>query len=86
MISIYTKYLPATDRRGAHIKAYTCAGKESLTRPLDYDLNEVERHATVARAFINQYLPGCVDMPLTYGDAPKGFVFTFAASKVEEAA
>lgn len=86
MRAVYTKYIPATDRRSARIKAYTCDGLESLTRPIDYDLNEVARHATVARAFINQYLPGCVDMPLTYGDAPRGFVFTFAASKAEEAA
>lgn len=80
MRAIYTKYLPATDRRGARIKAYTCDGSESLTRAFDYDLNEVERHAKVACAFISQYLPGCVGMPLTYGDAPKGFVFTFAQS------
>ena len=86
MRAVYTKYLPATDRWGGRIKAYTCDGTQSLTRAFNYDSTVLVQHAQIARAFIDKYMPGCVGMPLTYGDAPKGYVFTFAASKVEEAA
>lgn len=82
MRAIYTKYLPATDRRGARIKAYTCDSRESLTVAFNYDSSVLIQHARAANAFIRTYMPQCVDMALTYGDAPNGYVFTFAASKV----
>ena len=50
--AIETKYLKATNVRGAHIKASALAG--SLTVGYDYALNSDANHAAAARALIER--------------------------------
>ena len=86
MISIHTKYIGATDKRGSRIKAYTY-DKRSVTIPLDHSLEQVERHYKAVLAFIEKHL----DLPegfaddMVYGSGhdDKGYVFCFSQSKVK---
>ena len=86
MISIHTKFIGATDKRGSRIKAYTY-DKRSVTIPVDHSLEQVERHYQAVLAFIDKhlsYLPeGCAD-DMVYGSGhdDKGYVFCFSQSKV----
>lgn len=85
MRAIHTKYLPATNRRSARIKAYLSDGR-SITRALDYSLGDVDRHAAVAREFIaREFTYVSADAPLVFGDSAdgRGYVFCFAESRVE---
>ena len=85
MISIHTKFISSTDKRGSRIKAYTY-DKRSVTIPLDYSLGDVERHYKAVLAFIDKYLDlpegFADDMVFGSGHDNKGFVFCFSQSKV----
>ena len=84
MIAIHTRYISATNTRGARIKAYT-GDKRALTVSMDYALDGMERHHKAARAFIARFLPyQSPDAPMCYGDSAdgRGYVFCFSESKV----
>jgi hypothetical protein len=85
MIAIHTKYIPATDTRGARIKAYTFNGHQ-ITVPFDHDLSCLERHASAAKALIKNKLEYAPDHAvMAYGDSAdgKGYVFCFTQSTVK---
>lgn len=50
MQSIFTKYLPATNTKGARIKAQASGSKLSLTRPYDYEADAHGNHLLAAQA------------------------------------
>ena len=50
--AIETKYLPATNTKGARIKATSWAG--SITLPYDYSLNNDQMHAKAAMALVKK--------------------------------
>lgn len=82
MIAILTKYIPATDTRAARIKAYTCNGHKVFVS-IDYDLDDVGRHAKAARKLIETQLAHSdADKPFTYGGIDMGYVFTFINSTI----
>lgn len=80
---IYTKFLPATDTRGARIKATTANGKHTATVPYDHELTGIDVHKPAADAVIgkvvaaNRYATGYVWV--ASGDAPgdKGHAFAY---------
>lgn len=81
MKAIYTKYIPASTFRSARIKAYTVDKQRyAVTIPWDYAFDVAELHEVAARAFMRQHMPAHQNEKLTYGDAPNGYVFTFAKS------
>ena len=49
MQTITTKYLPATNYRGARIKAAHTAGTVTVTKTYDYELNADANHREAAR-------------------------------------
>lgn len=84
MQAIHTKYIPATDRRGARIKAYT-SDKRSVWLPVDYELSDVMRHFHVAAKLVHDYMEYAPSVKnMVYGDSAdgKGYVFCFGESKV----
>jgi len=87
MIAIHTKYLSATNTCGSRIKAYTTPTRFksfSCTIPVDYALDDVERHFAAVRAFVAKHqLEWCLDN-MRYGDSAdgEGYSFCFDASKV----
>lgn len=84
MIAIHTKYIGATNNRAAKIKAYTC-NKHSLTVPIDYDLDDVERHAKAARMLIDKQMKYVPDYStMVYGGSAdgRGYTFCFVQSTI----
>lgn len=62
-VAIHTRYLPATDTRGARVKASTYRGHDaiwSVTIPYDHGGREHEKAADTLRA---KYWP---DLPMVY--------------------
>lgn len=85
MIAIHTKYVPATNTRGARIKAYTNNGHKPVTLPVDHDLGDVERHAKAARVLIDRELRYAPDYStMVYGSSAdgKGYTFCFVQSTI----
>ena len=87
MISIHTKFLPATNTKAGRIKAYSYDGR-SVIIPLDYSLDGVQRHHKAAKAFIERHLslPDDFDgSKMVYGSGhdDKGYVFCFPQSTIE---
>ena len=88
MIAIHTKYIGASNTHGARIKAYT-VGTGSIrgftcTIPVDYALNDVERHFEAVRALVIKHDLLWSLQNMRYGDSAdgKGYSFCFDASKV----
>lgn len=83
MIAIHTKFIPATDTRGARIKAYSCNG-HALTIPFDYGLGEIERHAAAVKALLEsgQFAHITDFEKMAYGGSAddKGYTFCFLDS------
>lgn len=87
MISIHTKFLPATATKAGRIKAYSYDGR-SVTIPLDYSLDCVQRHHKAAKAFIAKHLALANNedgSKMVYGSGhdDKGYVFCFLQSTIE---
>lgn len=85
MQAIHTKYIPATDTRGARIKAYNESNPRGLLVSIDYSLGDVERHFKAAQMFIDNklsYAP--LHKTMAYGGSAdgKGYVFCFLDSTV----
>jgi hypothetical protein len=73
MQTITTKYLPATNTRGARIKATSASGI-SVTMPLDYSL-------TISEAHRNAMISLCEKLKwtgtLAEGNTKNGYVYVF---------
>ena len=57
MISITTKYLPATNHRGSRIKAYRAdhdAGDTTITVPYDHELDLGKNHRIAAQTLASK--------------------------------
>ena len=83
MQAIHTKYMSATNNRGARIKAYTHAGL-SATIAYPYELSYELCHFEAVKALVAKHK---LDWPLDnmrFGDSAdgKGYVFCFANSIV----
>lgn len=75
MKTISTKFLPATDTKGARIKAVAAGteGKISLTVSYSYGLGEVQEHAAAAVALAVRM--GWSGFSLVAGATDSGYVF-----------
>lgn len=85
MIAIHTKFVPATNTRGARIKAYTNNGHKPVSISVDYDLGDVERHAKAARVLMDRefkYAPDYSTMAYGQSADGKGYVFCFVQSTI----
>jgi hypothetical protein len=87
-LAIHTRYVPATDTRGARIRA-SCTRlnrKTSVMAPFDHALDGAARHAAVARALIESKPGFTRDWPDTSfrycGETAdgKGYVFSVGAT------
>jgi hypothetical protein len=86
MQAIHTKYIPASDTRAAKIKAYNESNPKGVTVSINYDLDDVGRHAVAAKAFIMKYWTyHNKDSVLTYGGSAdgKGYVFCCIDSTID---
>ena len=88
MLAIHTKYLPATDTRGARIKAYTWGYGDlkgfTAFINIDYSMGLMERHFEAVKQLVKKH---DLDWDLTdmrYGDSAdgRGYVFCFNDSIV----
>lgn len=85
MIAIHTKYIPATNTKGARIKAYSCNGHKAIVS-IDYSLGDVERHAVAVKKLIETQMAYVPDYSvMTYGGSAdgKGYTFCFTQSTVQ---
>jgi len=83
MIAIHTKFIPASNTKGARIKAYTSTGKQA-TVSYPYEKSYELAHFEAVKALIeNNGLDWNLE-DMRFGDSAdgKGYVFCFDASKV----
>jgi hypothetical protein len=82
-LGIETKFINATDRRSARIKAFTCNG-HAVTIPADQSLNTLDMHFQAVKALKQKYKADYWDIDkMTFGGTKKGFYFCFAWSTYE---
>jgi hypothetical protein len=83
MQSIHTKYLPATNAKGARIKAYTNSGFSAV---IDYpdDLTLTKAHYEAVKALVSKHNLHWDISGMRHGDSSdgKGFTFCFHASTI----
>ena len=85
MQSIHTKYIPATDTRGAKIKAYNEQHPRGVLVSVDHSLNQEQRHFKAAQEFIKKKLSYAPDSKtMAYGSSAdgKGYTFCFVNSTI----
>lgn len=87
MFAIHTRYLPATDTRGARISA-TCRRFDQIHRATvsrwSVDADGVQLHAHAARELIARQMPFAAGLPLLCaGDTFDGRGFVFAVAPQE---
>jgi hypothetical protein len=79
-IGIQTKFLPATNKTGARIKAFTSNG-HTATIPFDYSLHELDAHFAAVLALKEKNSLDYWNLEnMTYGGTKDGYFFTFAWS------
>jgi hypothetical protein len=83
MIAIHTKFMPATDTKGARIKAYTST-KWNATVPYPYEKSYEMAHFEAVKALIERNKLDWKLEDMRFGDSAdgKGYVFCFADSIV----
>ncbi len=83
MIAIHTKFIPASNTKGARIKAYTTT-KWQTTIPYPYEKSHELAHFEAVKALIESNFLDWNLEDMRYGDSAdgKGYVFCFDASKV----
>lgn len=79
MIAIQTEYLPATTKRPARVKAYTCMGAH-LTIAYDDSLNSIAAFAKAAVA-LARHMGWTYGGKLVSGGTKDGYVFVFTQSE-----
>ncbi len=82
MKAIYTKHIGPTNTKGSRIKAYTLDGL-TVTIPYPYDLSRVAAHYKAVKALVLKHKLDWDIRDMRFGDAPNGYVFCFADSKVQ---
>jgi len=84
MIAIYTKRIPATDTKGSRIKAYTSSGM-SASIPFPHELSYEFCHFEAVKELVKKHKLQWNINDMVFGDSSdgKGYVFCFAASKIE---
>jgi hypothetical protein len=88
MIAIHTKYISASNSRGARIKAYTAAHGDfkGFTATISYpsELSGVECHFEAVKALVFKHQLNWNLNDMRYGDSAdaRGYSFCFDASKV----
>jgi hypothetical protein len=86
MIAIYTKYVPATNRNGSRIKAFTLGDPSrpgvSATISYPHELSHEMVHFAAVRELIKKHGLSWDTENMRYGDAPNGYVFCFDRSIV----
>ena len=80
MIAIQTKYLQATNFKGARIKA--TAKKFSVTILYPHELYGVACHFQAVKALVAKHELAWTLDNMRYGETDQGFVFCFDASRV----
>ena len=83
MQAIHTKFIGATDTRGARIKAYTAAGL-SATIAYPHELSYELAHFEAVKELVKKHKLEWDLSDMRYGDSAdgKGYVFCFANSIV----
>jgi hypothetical protein len=83
MQAIHTKFLPATNRTGSRIKAYTTSGF-TATVPYDHSLSYEMVHFEAVKALVKKHDLDWDISSMCYGDSADGhgYVFVFANSIV----
>ena len=83
MQAIHTRYLPATDRKGARIKAYTRSGMAAII-PFPYEAGDgAAGHFLAVLALVDKYRLDQWDttaMRWGYSSDNRGYSFCFANS------
>ena len=88
MQTITTKYLSATNTRGARIKATHTGGFTSVTEGYDYALNNEDNHMVVAHMLAQKlgwdatYVGGHTKDGMVFVDAQPVYSFTTAKKEV----
>jgi hypothetical protein len=85
MIAIHTKYIGASNTRGARIKAYTYGDNGfTVTVPYNYALNTVDAHFAAVKAMVRRFELDWELEGMRYGDSAdgRGFSFCFANSTI----
>jgi len=82
MIAIETKYLPATNFKGARIKAFTFSGF-NITIPCDYSLTHEKVYFKAVKELIKKYKLEWNISKMTFGGTKDGYVFCFSDSIVK---
>ena len=82
MIAIQTKYLAATDYKGARIKAMTDSGF-NVTVPFNYSLSGEKVHFEAVKELVKKYKLKWDIKNMVYGGLKHGYVFCFADSTIE---
>lgn len=85
MQAVHTKYIPATDTRGARIRAYNTNYPRGIMVGIDHSLNQEQRHFAAVQAFIKKYLSYAPDhKTMAYGASAddKGYTFCFMSSTI----
>jgi hypothetical protein len=83
MIAIQTKYLSATNTKGARIKAWAAGRDWSVTIPYPYELSYELCHFEAVKAFVKKHN---LDWDLTnmrHGGTESGYVFCFDSAIVK---
>ena len=83
MKAIHTKYLGATNHKGARIKAYTASGFSAVIA-YPYALDQKHAHFEAAKALVAKHGLDWDISSMTYGDSAdgRGYCFTFPQSLV----
>ena len=87
MIAIITRYMPATDTRGARYRATweDSTGLRTATVPADYSLDSADSHLMCARtATGDMWLPGRRFALIASAPAPGGKGWVHIAQEVEQ--
>lgn len=88
MIAIHTKFIPATNTRGARIKAYTATNGShkgfTASVPVDHSLSHEIRHFEAVKELVRKNKLDWDLSDMCYGDSAdgKGYVFCFASSRL----
>lgn len=76
MIAIQTKYISATNCKGARIKAFTSSGM-SVTIPFPYEVSHGSEHFEAVKALVAKYKLAWDISNMRCGGVKGGYVFCF---------
>ena len=83
MIAIQTKYLRATNTKGARIKAWATGRPWSATIPYDHSKNHELPYFEAVKTYLEKHKFECDIQGMRFGSVKNGYVFCFNQSIVE---